>query len=140
MDFEQAKTIEAVAGTIGKIWPMVWALIGGVISAISGLVGAAVWIFQLNRRTKINETKTTELQQQIDAEAERGRRRLYYEDGQLVYVPTDLCRQHRETCQQAICKKVDEIKKLQLAREKRDEARHQAIQEAILDLAKGERP
>jgi hypothetical protein len=52
-------------------------------------------------------------------------------------VPTDLCRQHRETCQQAICKKVDEIKKLQLAREKRDEARHQAIQEAILDLAKG---
>lgn len=135
MDLEQAKTIEAVAGAIGKIWPMVWSLVGGVVSAISGLVGGAVFIRLLDRRVKANESATAELREKMSDQEEKARARLYHHDGRLIYTTIEDCQRNRDTCRQTVCAKVDELKALYQVSETRNEARHQAIQEAILGLA-----
>jgi hypothetical protein len=135
MDLQQAQTIEALAGAIGKIWPIVWASIGGVVSAISGLVGGAVFIRLLDRRVKATEAATTALQAKLEDHDDRNKRRLYYDDGQLIYTTIEACQRHRDACRQTVCAKVDELKALYQASETRDEARHQAITGALVDLA-----
>lgn len=135
MDLQQAQTFEALAGTISKIWPIVWTAIGGVISAISGLVGGAVFIRLLDRRVKANETATASMQSKLDAQEERAWARLYHQDGRLIYTTMDDCRRHRDACQKAVCAKVDELKTLYRAAEARDEARHRDIQDALMTFA-----
>ncbi len=122
-----AQTIEAMASSVSKLWPMVYGALGAAVAAGAGAGALMLRVRNLEKGAQAERVKHAELERRVNA-------RLYHPDGSVIYCSMEECRRYRAACTDAIEAQVNEIKRMHEADETTREQRHNDIQKILMQV------